>query len=323
MILVRFVSKDFQIFQHLVRVHVLAKSLNGQQLAREIISVLVGELQYPGHIAVAAVRGGARVNGAAIGIFKDVMYPDITNIICLSHSLDNIGKHFDTELLDSILHQWVSFLAHTPASRMVWKNKTGESMRSNSSIRWWSWWEVLAQLHRLFRHMAPFMDDLQSCPAISAKLRQILEDPGQVKLLCYQLAITIDMGKPLDQKTYLLEGDGELVVEAYTHLQEVCTAALLENYPQTHAVAIEIAGEKNRADVQELMTQAKVCVAPAVRYFHTKFNTQGTPMFEAVRLFKAVQILYPRQAQQITLRRLMSQHCGCHRPSMMMLPLPS
>ena len=53
------------------------------------------------------------------------------------------------------------------------------------------------------------------------------DDPEQLKRLRLQLAITIDVGKLLIKKTYLLEGDGEQIVEAYSHLQEISTAVAL------------------------------------------------------------------------------------------------
>ena len=102
-VLVRFVTMDFQICQRLVRVRILSKSLNSQQLAREIINALSTELQYPSDRVIAVIRDGASVNEAAFKILKDVMYPNVTNIICIAHSLDNIGKHFETDLLDSFL----------------------------------------------------------------------------------------------------------------------------------------------------------------------------------------------------------------------------
>ena len=299
-VLVRFVTMDFQICQRLVRVRILSKSLNSQQLAREIINALSTELQYPSDRVIAVIRDGASVNEAAFKILKDVMYPNVTNIICIAHSLDNIGKHFETDLLDSFLQSWVSLFSHSPASRVAWKNETGQSIKSYSCTRWWSWWEVLYQLHNLFEHVTPFLIALESCPNISRRLREILEDPEQLKQLRLQLAITVDMGKPLVQKTYHLEGDGELVVEAYTHLQEVCEAAALEYYPRTLAVATELA-EGDAAAIQAMMTEAKACVAPAVRYFRTKFNRQETPMYEVVRLFKAVRIVCPSQARQLRL----------------------
>ena len=299
-ILIRFVREDFEICQRLVRVHVLAKSLNAQQLAREIITTLSTDLQYPSERVLAMVRDGASVNSAAVKILKDALYPQLADIICIPHSLDLIGRKFDTDLLDSFLQAWVALFSHSPASRLVWQNLSGESIRSYSATRWWSWWEVLAQLHRLFRHVNVFLADLQSCPSTVAKLKRVLEDPDEQTQLRLQLAITIDMGKPIVQKTYLLEGDGEMVVDAYACLQELCSAAAVENYPETIATADDIAGG-NAAAAAAMVTQAKVFVAPAVQYFRTKFNKQGTPMFEVVKLFKAVRILCPQQARAIGL----------------------
>ena len=113
-VLVRFVTMDFQICQRLVRVRILSKSLNSQQLAREIINALSTELQYPSDRVIAVIRDGASVNEAAFKILKDVMYPNVTNIICIAHSLDNIGKHFEKNLLDSFLQSWVSLFFSQP-----------------------------------------------------------------------------------------------------------------------------------------------------------------------------------------------------------------
>ena len=87
-VLVRFVNDKFQICQRLVRVHVLEKSLKGQELAREVISVLSKELQYPSDKVIAVTPDEAAVNVAACNILKDVMYPKLVDLICISHSLD-------------------------------------------------------------------------------------------------------------------------------------------------------------------------------------------------------------------------------------------
>ena len=89
-------------------------------------------------------------------------------------------------------------------------------------------------------------------------------------------------------------------MDAYAHLQELCTAVVVENYQETRATAADLAGGNAEA-ARALLTQAKACIAPAVQFFRTKFNTQGTPMFEMLPLFKAVRILCPQQARAIGL----------------------
>ena len=131
-VLIRFAYKNFDICQRLIRVHVLAKSLNGQQIAREVITALSTDLQYPAERVISAVRDGASVNEAAIRMLKAIMYPNTTSIICVAHSLDNIGRHFNTDLLDSFFHLWISLFSHSPASRMLWKTQTGERIKTYS-----------------------------------------------------------------------------------------------------------------------------------------------------------------------------------------------
>ena len=131
-VLIRFVYKNFDICQRLIRVHVLAKSLSGQQIAREVNTALSTDLQYPAERVISAVRDGASVNEAAIRMLKAILYPNTTSIICVARSLDNIGRHFNTDLLDSFFHLWVSLFSHSPVSRMLWKTQTGERIKTYS-----------------------------------------------------------------------------------------------------------------------------------------------------------------------------------------------
>ena len=84
-------ADDWTIQQCLVCMHVLAKSLSGPQLARELGTCLSTQFQLPPQKVIAAVR-----DGAALCQGKDLLYPSILDIICFSLSLDNVGKNFRT-----------------------------------------------------------------------------------------------------------------------------------------------------------------------------------------------------------------------------------
>lgn len=297
-VILRYVTEDFTIHQRLVSVRVLAKSVTGQQLAREIITALSTQLQYPSDKLVAVTRDGASVNRVAVGYLKDIMYPQVFDIICLCHSLDNVGKRIETDLLNSFLCSWVSLFSHSPTARIAWRERTGEAIKSYSQTRWWSWWEMLHQLHKLFNHVSPFLRALECSPTVRANLLHFLDTQHDLRCLRMQLAVTIDVGKLFVQKTYLLEGDGELVVEAYLHLQELSTACALENYPEAMATAQNIAGDHPNV-VEQLMTTAKQCVRPAIQYFRQRFNHCQGSLFNAIKMFKAVRIVCPVQARQL------------------------
>ena len=102
-ILFRYITADdWTIQQSLVCMHVLAKSLSGPQLARELGTCLSTRFQLPPQKVIAAVRDGAVVNRAPLCQGKVLSYPSIFDIICFSHSLDNVGKNFSTTNVDAM-----------------------------------------------------------------------------------------------------------------------------------------------------------------------------------------------------------------------------
>ena len=90
-IILRFITTNLEAAQRLVRLRILSKGLTSQQLAREIITCLSTEYHLPTTALVAAIRDGAAVSGAAMRYDRD-MYPQVMDITCVSHSLDNVGN---------------------------------------------------------------------------------------------------------------------------------------------------------------------------------------------------------------------------------------
>ena len=92
-IVVRFVSCNFTIEQHLIRLQLLAKSLSGEEIARELVSVLsVGYGIKPG-LLISAMCDGASTNNIAMRTIG-VIYPNLFDVCCFSHTLDRVGNHF-------------------------------------------------------------------------------------------------------------------------------------------------------------------------------------------------------------------------------------
>lgn len=90
-----------------------------------------------------------------------------------------------------------------------------------------------------FEDVQPFLEELQYSSRQHERLLNILHDAGRRQQLQMELAETVDAGGPFVSKTYLLKKDGEIVVDAHTHLQEVATAAAQKNYPTAMAFARE------------------------------------------------------------------------------------
>ena len=97
---------------------------------------------------------------------------------------------------------------------------------------------------KYFGDVQPFSVD---CPYSRNACRRLLAilgnetAPNRTNFPCIELAATVDAREPFFRKTYLLEGDSMASVDAYTHLQEVSTAAQDAVYPNVEAVLKVIA----------------------------------------------------------------------------------
>lgn len=99
------------------------------------------------------MRNGASVNTKAMATLS-VMYPDVMNITCFSHALD---LKFATPNLDKFMKHWFMIFQHSPKARLLWRERTGQALRSYSSTRWWSKWECQEQIMIMWGDVPVFL----------------------------------------------------------------------------------------------------------------------------------------------------------------------
>ena len=230
-IVIRFIDEAFTIQQRLVRLQLLAKSMSGEEIAREIINSLSVQYSISSNLVVAMMHDRAACNAVALRTLK-VVFPTIVDVGCFSHTLDLVGEKFVTPTLSSFAIWWISLFSHSPKAKLLWHEHTGQSIRGYSATRWWSKFEVLKQLLDPFGDLIPFLEsNLDFAPATHGKLLAILNDPQQKQKLMIELAVTIDAGMPFVKATYNLEGDGPLVLTCYEIISALNTAARQAYYP--------------------------------------------------------------------------------------------
>ena len=118
-IILRFVDRSsLTICQRLVRMQLLVKSLTGEEVARELLSVLSTEYGVVSSNLLAVMCDRASVNSVAVRTLK-VLYPDFLDIGCLSQTIDHVGDHFDTPVLYDFGTNWVSLFSHSPKPRLL------------------------------------------------------------------------------------------------------------------------------------------------------------------------------------------------------------
>ena len=290
-VVLRYVD-GWKIVQRLVRLEFLAKSLSGEEVARELIDILSVSFSIHSHQLLVAMRDGASVNSVAMRTLS-VIFSNVLDVRCFSHTLDLVGDKFVTPTLSGFTSHWISLFVHSPKTQDLWKRKTGKSMATFSKTRWWSRWEVLSQVMTQFGDIAPFLTENQDIgPSLRPKLLSIVNDPQSLAFLKMELAITIDIGEHFVKAIYNLEGDGPLALKYYEEILKLRSAIQVAHYPNVSAVAHTIAGGNPIAE-QQWISYALSCVQNGISYFNSKFgNDSQAPLnaFKAARYFSPSQV---------------------------------
>ena len=144
--------------------------------------------------------------------------------------------------------------------------------------------------------MEPFFrENEEICPANRQHLLEIFDDPQTCQDLRLELAAIVDAGVHFVKATYYLEGDGPLIFSCYEKLLVVAWAVAVDNYPNTVAVAREIANG-NALLCSQLIARAKACIQPGLQFYQQKFSGQ---FYETVQAFKTACLCCPVQVQSL------------------------
>ena len=200
----------------------VSKSLKAEELAQCLIQALAVEYAIQPGALLAAMKDGASVNQAAMQQVR-FFFPQLLDVTYFSHTIDNVGKHFEFRVLDTFAQYWVSLFSHSAAARLAWKARTGTAMRTYSPTRWWSKWKVMNLVLEYFVDVEPFVrENDHLAPATRAHLMEIFNSPADSKDLELELATFVDGGNHFVSATYYLEGDGPLVFSCYERYSIQC-----------------------------------------------------------------------------------------------------
>ena len=191
---------------------------------------------------IADIRDGASVNQAALNRIRFI-FPKTFNVVCFSHTLDNVGNPFVIPNLTEFGNLWIPLFSQSHKAGLMWKKLTGRKPKRYSEIHWWSRWEVYKQLMEQFGNVQRIIDDVVKenvAPQISRQLVDFFSHLSKVISLKLELAALVDVGEVFVKAAYILEADGPFVLSCFETLQGVCNACQNIHLPNVHAVAVAI-----------------------------------------------------------------------------------
>ena len=85
------------------------------------------------------MRDRASVKNVAIQTLF-LVYPDMLDVGCFSHTLDHVGERFNTPVLHEFSRLWIVLLSRSSKARVAWKSFCGRPVPTYSETRWRSRW---------------------------------------------------------------------------------------------------------------------------------------------------------------------------------------
>ena len=112
-VVLRFLDDEWHVQQCVCRLMLLASSMKGEEIARQLITALSTELGIASHLVVAAIHDRAAVNTVAMRTVS-ILYDSLMAVGCFSHTLDHVGEKMNTLILEEFVKSWISLFAHSP-----------------------------------------------------------------------------------------------------------------------------------------------------------------------------------------------------------------
>ena len=196
-VIVRFLDDNWSIIQRLVRIDICSKSANADSLAQVLNQFPSVDYGIKTNSLLAALRDGASVNQPALDRIAFI-FPEMLNVVCFSHILDNVGNYLVIPTLLEFGSVWIRPFRHSYKAKLLWKDLTGQRPRSYIDTRWWSKREVYQQILMQFGGIERFLIEAEATnvgPQLLPQLQAIFSNPERVINLKLEFAITIDVGQ--------------------------------------------------------------------------------------------------------------------------------
>jgi hypothetical protein len=157
-------------------------------------------------------------------VLLEVMFNESANVTCVSHRANIIGKRLKTimPLAAKFEESWSYLTNNCPTARRMFLHQAGEPAMRSSEIRWYCWYEIIAQVEKKWDAVVSIItDDREFFKETRQKLRDML-GIAQVGPLRKELRAIVDLGDPLVKLCYRTEGDDTLLsTTVYAHWMKV------------------------------------------------------------------------------------------------------
>ena len=238
----------------LIHVSTLDGSMNAESLSAEVTTALTNRRIWNDNVPASAMdrcytnsasatemNEGAEISGALQRF----------NVYCFSHMICNAGGCAAFILLELFWSYIQKIFSQSTQAQNDWEEVTGTAWPTYSETRWFSMYDVLEKLSKLFPDLLTVITRVAAkkvSPANSAKLLALLLDPLLSRKLKIQLASYVEVLFPLRNLCYWLESDATdlpfRVGEKIESFQLKFPGGSMMNLPSTEKLIMEVSISK-------------------------------------------------------------------------------
>ena len=137
---------DYEIFQHLVNLSLLAMAMTANDTTRQMAIVLMQQLGLNPAINLGFSHDRASVNTLAMETLG-VIYYHAEDWGCIPHTLDHVGDHFEHQHLDHFWHLWINVFSYgAKIAQDSYRAVAGHAHLTYCTTRWWSKFDCFEQI---------------------------------------------------------------------------------------------------------------------------------------------------------------------------------
>lgn len=113
----------------LMRIQLCSQSVNSKQLLRILNECRSVKYSIRANSLIAAMRNEASVKQAALNQIG-LIFPNMLNVVCFSHTLDNIGNHGVIPTLLQFGNYCIGVFSYSNQAKLAWQDLTGRKPKS-------------------------------------------------------------------------------------------------------------------------------------------------------------------------------------------------
>lgn len=216
----RWCNSNFSVVQRLVMLTTTLKHMDAKEMGRLLTEHVMLELKTRSDQVVCMTRDSCSTNGLASRRMR-ILLTSAEDILCVCHTLNHVGDHFQLPQLDPFLTSWIGLIYSSPTAKAIWKQLLGinASVVGYSAVRWYAKAEIVMQIAQNFPLISEALTAFEEKgvgQAHRTRLRELYDQHhDHIELQC---AAILDM-RPVVATTYELEGDRLEILLAYERIE--------------------------------------------------------------------------------------------------------